>query len=161
MDTFEEIVATTNYHFDQASREVKRSAFWATLFKWGIPILSAIVTAVLAGKLMIGEVNLEVTGVWLSLLVTIMTVANSVARPGQAFRDAAMYANKFRAFGIALKVGMDRIRNTSAQEHEKNKAVSDYLDEKNKELAQLISDYNGAFIPSQPDKGPDSNRGRD
>jgi hypothetical protein len=77
MNAFDDIMDNVNDHCKQTEKEDKSASWWATALRWSIPILSAIVTVV------IGKANLENTGIWLSLLVTILTTANSIVCHGE------------------------------------------------------------------------------
>src|SRR3712207_122996 len=98
MHSYDDILSRADFHFNQADKETKRAAWWAAAFKWTIPILSAIVTAIVSGGLIIFGNDLKFLGVWAGLILTILTIANSIAKPAEAFRIAANYANRFEKF---------------------------------------------------------------
>jgi hypothetical protein len=149
----EKIRERASYHFNLADKQTRSAARWATLFRWGIPILSAFITAAVSGELMLYDFNLKDYVVWFALLLTLMTVANSVARPSDHFRNGAIYANRFWAFITALDIGIEEIDNQNVDAETKKRLASAYIAKKNNELANLIDEFNSTFLPAQSPEG--------
>lgn len=142
-ETYNDILARASFHFGMTDKQRKKSAFAATAFRWGIPIFSAIVTAVISGKLDIGKINLKEYEIWFGLALTIFTLANSIIRPADIFKSSVKFANQFWQFITSFKLGYKKLIALSLGDKE----VGDYLEQKNKELANLISEFNNAFVP--------------
>ena len=138
------------HHFELADEQTRSAAFWATAFQWGIPILSAFVTAAASGELVVGEVNLKNYLVWFSLVLTIMTIANTVARPAEGFRIAAQYANKFWGFIAQLDIDIEEIKLQTVDSEEQKRLANAYASKKIEELAKLVEGFNAGFLPAQP-----------
>jgi hypothetical protein len=79
-----------------------------------------------------------------------MTVANSIARPGEALKNSSSYSNKFHVFITSLKNGYKRLEGIPDGK-ERIDAQSDYIDKKTKDLADIVDEYNKIFLPARTD----------
>jgi hypothetical protein len=147
--TIDELRARASYHFAMADRQRRHAGFFSAFFGWTNPVLAAIITALISGKY--GDFT-EVA-LWLSLLLTILTVINATAKPSEDFRNSARYASLFWSFEKLLDLNIDEINSAKISEEDKRALSNAMLREKIVELESIVAGYNASFIPAQPVSG--------
>lgn len=136
--TYCEILDRLHMHIEITRNQSKRYHHISYVVLWTTPLLSALVT-VLAKEA-------AFLAFYVSGAVTILTVLNSAIRPYETKLFAERYSNKFWGFRTDLRLAVEGAYLEEQDPQARAKRCGVVLVEKNKELCQLIEEFN---------KGPD------
>lgn len=146
-DVSSDIYTRTQRYIQMNKRGRDNYAGLVVLLQWGIPILSAILTAIASGRLGIDDSKLNLITFWLGLIITILTVANSTIRPAERFARSAAFYNEFSAFRTSFILERKNISLSGMDSGKEMVIVNEFLMKKEKELAELVSRLNSSFMP--------------
>src|SRR5271165_1307226 len=134
-----ELIKTAEYHVRLATN---KSNFWYPVDQWfrfAIPVLSAVLTAVASDKTPLPKDSIGSILFWMGGALTVFTVMNATLQPSQKYSFNSSWSNKFTRLKTKLEIGYEQaaLGQAAPEEREKaqlEKAQLDFLDQQNAEL---------------------------